>query len=196
MKLNEIAAINAGHQFRGRIQEKPGTGVFAVQMKNISPNQTVNWIRCTETAPVGKREPDWLTPGDVLFAARGNNNYAVHIDETIGDLRAVAAPHFFILRSKTCQLRPGFLAWLLNQPPSQRYFQREAEGTLTKSIRRSVLGATPVVLPPLDKQQTIINLANAINKQQQRMEQLIRNGETLMNGIANDLLKEPGVNAQ
>ncbi|WP_293688110.1 restriction endonuclease subunit S [Thiolapillus sp.] len=196
MKLNEIASINAGHQFRGRIQEKPGTGMFAVQMKNISPNQTVNWISCSETEPAGKREPNWLKPGDVLFAARGNNNYAVLIDETIGGLRAVAAPHFFVLRSKTRQLRPGFLAWLLNRPPSQHYFQREAEGTLTKSIRRSVLGATPVVLPPLDKQDTIINLANAINKKQQLMEQLVRNGETLMNGIANDLLQKPGVNAQ
>ena len=196
MKLNEIARINAGHPFRGRIQEKPGTGVFAVQMKNISTNQSVDWISCTETTLAGKREPDWLTPGDVLFAARGNNNYAVLIDESMASIRAVAAPHFFVLRRKTRQLLPGFLAWLLNRPPSQHYFRREAEGTLTKSIRRSVLAATPVVLPPLDKQQTIIHLANTLNKKQQLMEQLIHNGETLMNGIANDLLKTPGANAQ
>ena len=101
-------------------------------------------------------------------------------------------PTFLSSGVKLSQLRPGFLAWLLNRPPSQHYFQREAEGTLTKSIRRSVLGATPVVLPPLDKQDTIINLANAINKKQQLMEQLIRNGETLMNGIANDLLTRTG----
>lgn len=196
MTLFEVAYIHAGHSFRGRIQEKPGTGVFAVQMKNIFPNQSIDWSGCTETELAGKRKPDWLKPGDVLFAARGNNNYAVLIDETIGGLRAVAAPHFFVLRSKTRQLRPGFLAWLLNRPPCQHYFQREAEGTLTKSIRRSVLGATPVVLPPLDKQRTIINLANALNKQKQRMEQLIQNGEMLMNGIANDLLQKQRVNAQ
>ena len=196
MKLNDIASISAGHQFRGRIQEKPGAGVFAVQMKNILPNQSIDWPYCTETTLTGKRDSGWLKPGDVLFAARGNNNYAVLIDETIGDLRAVAAPHFFVLRSETDQLLPGFLAWLLNCSPSQHYFQRKAEGSLTKSIRRSVLGATPVVLPPLDKQRTIINLEHALNKKQQRMEQLIHNGEMLMNGIANDLFKEPGANAQ
>jgi len=132
MKLNEIARINAGHPFRGRIQEKPGTGIFAVQMKNISPNQSVDWVSCTETTLASKREPDCLTPGDVLFAARGNNNYAVLVDEAMASLRAVAAPHFFVLRAKTRQLLPGFLAWLLNRPPSQYYFQCEAEGTLTK----------------------------------------------------------------
>lgn len=196
MKLNEIATINAGHQFRGRIQEKPGAGVFAVQMKNILPNQSIDWPSCTETTLAGKRDPDWLMPGDVLFAARGNNNYAVLVDETLADLRAVAAPHFFVLKCKTRRLLPGFLAWLLNQSPSQRYFQREAEGTLTKSIRRSVLGATPVVLPSMDKQRNIVNLANALKKKQQLMQQLIHNGEILMNGIANDLLTEPGVNTQ
>lgn len=196
MKLNDISSISAGHQFRGRIQEKPGAGVFAVQMKNILPNQSIDWPGCTETNLAGKRDSGWLKLGDVLFTARGNNNYAVLIDETIGDLRAVAAPHFFVLRSKTDQLLPGFLAWLLNRSPSQHYFQRKAEGSLTKSIRRSVLGATPVVLPPLDKQRTIINLEHALNKKQQRMEQLIHNGEMLMNGIANDLFKEPGANAQ
>ncbi len=196
MNLSELVTINAGHPFRGRIQEKPGAGIFAVQMKNISLNQSVVWTSCTETTLAGKREPDWLMPDDVLFAARGNNNYAVLVDKTMAGIRAVAAPHFFVLRNKTRQLLPGFLAWLLNRPPSQHYFRREAEGTLTKSIRRSVLAATPVVLPPLDTQQTIIHLANTLNKKQQLMQQLIHNGETLMNGIANDLLKAPGVTTQ
>jgi len=196
MRLNEIATINSGHPFRGRIQEKLGAGMVAVQMKNILPDQSIDWAGCTEAQPASKRAPDWLKPGDVLFAARGNNNYAVLIDESITDLQAVPAPHFFVLRSKTRELIPDFLAWLLNQPHSQRHFQREAEGTFTKSIRRSVLAATPVVLPSMSKQRTIIHLANALNKKQQLMEQLIHNGEALMNGIANDLMKESGVNTQ
>lgn len=58
------------------------------------------------------------------------------------------------------------MVWLLNQVPVQRYFEQNAEGTLTKSIRRSVLEETPVVVPPLVKQQAIIAMASTLGEEQ------------------------------
>lgn len=158
-------------------------------MKDVSVPDGINWSSCIETEITGKREPDWLLPGDILFAARGSRNYAVLVDRAAEKLRAVAAPHFYILRCTTHRVLPHYLVWFLNQRPCQRHFQREAEGSLTKSIRRSVLEGTSVAVPNLERQHSIIRLAETIKQEQQVVDRLIRNGEKLMNIIATDLHK-------
>jgi restriction endonuclease S subunit len=106
--------------------------------------------------------------------------------------QAVAAPHFFLVRLKRDSLNkkdilPEFMVWLLNQPPAQRYFEQNAEGTLTKSIRRSVLEEAPVVVPPLAKQRAIVAMADTLREEQKLLQTLVNNGERMMGAIANDL---------
>lgn len=190
MRLDELSDINLGFPFRGRIPEVPGGAIAAVQMKNVSPGAGVDWARCVATELDGRRKPDWLQAGDILFVARGSRNYATLVDSSVPDRQAVAAPHFYVIRCTSKQVLPDFLAWQINHGPCQRYFEREAEGTLTKSIRRSVIAQTAIVVPPLETQQSIVGLANTLRYEQQTMEQLIRNGHLLMANIANDLADE------
>lgn len=192
MHLKQMAQICAGYPFRGRITEHPDTGVWAVQMKDIGPDGRLQPHRCVQTVLTGKRRPDWLQSGDILFAARGSRNYAVLIDQTLEEcgMACVAAPHFYIVRTKHPGVMPAYLAWLLNQAPCQRYFQREAEGSLTKSIRRSVLEHAPIAMPQLEKQQAIVQLDDTLHRERRTIEQLIRNGETTMNAIAYRLMHE------
>ncbi len=161
-------------------------------MKDVTPGEKIRWQECITTELTGKRNPDWLQPGDILVAARGNRNYAVRVDEELVDLglRAVAAPHFYIVRTTRANLLPEFLTWLLNQRPCQRYFEQSAEGTLTKSIRRQVLEETPIALPSLEKQRAIIGIANTLRREQLAAQQLIQNGEQLMNAVAKDLFNK------
>jgi len=189
MKLEQIATINAGYPFRGKIPESKGSGVLAVQMRDVSLTDGIRWSSCFETKLTGKRDPGYLRTGDILVAARGSNNYAVAVDTALAPpgKQAVAAPHFFVLRLKQSAVLPEYLAWLLNQAPAQRYFEQNAEGTLTKSIRSSVLKEAQIAVPPLSKQQTIIAMANALAAEHRLMQQLISNGERMMGTIANDL---------
>jgi len=194
MKLSAIATISAGYPFRGKIQEVAGSSVVVVQMKDVSPSEGIHWSGCLETTLTGKREPDYLTTGDVLVAARGSHNYAVQVDQALNSTgkQSVAAPHFFVVRLKEESLKeqkvlPEFIVWLLNQAPVQRYFEQNAEGTMTKSIRRSVLENAPVVVPPLAKQRAIIALAKIFRDEQRLMQQLINNGERMMSTIVSDL---------
>ena len=85
-------------------------------------------------------------------------------------------------------LFPGYLAWFLNQRPCKSYLEQNAEGTLTKSIRRSVLEDVTVAWPELAKQRAIIDLANTLGQEKKIVEQMLRNSERLMNAIASDLL--------
>lgn len=187
LKLTDIANISAGHPFRGKIPEVPGTDVKAVQMKNISIGVGVDWNACIETKLVSNKASTLLNDGDILFAARGVNNNAVLIHRLPQGKKAVASPHLFVISVLQKDVLPEYLAWFLNQKPSQRYFQRESEGTLTKSIRRTAIEATPVIVPSLQKQKIIIQLAKALQDEQKILHALISNGETTMNAIANDL---------
>ncbi|MDV6344008.1 restriction endonuclease subunit S [Nitrosomonas sp. Is37] len=190
MKLKQIATINAGYPFRSKIPEVIDSSVIAVQMKDVSLQEGIHWTNCLTTELTGKREPGWLQPGDILVAARGSHNYSVAVDENLlrAGVQAVAAPHFFVVSIQRKAVLPQYLAWFLNQSPCQRYFEQNAEGTLTKSIRRRVLEDTPIAVPPLAKQQAIINLVNAIKQERQIVEQLLRNHERLLDIIASDLL--------
>ncbi|MCQ0169083.1 restriction endonuclease subunit S [Pseudomonas sp. S12(2018)] len=193
MKLRQVASITAGYPFRGKLPEVAGSSVVVVQMRDISLTEGIHWRDCLGTELTGKREPDYLTPGDILVAARGSHNYAVHVDQALpaSGKQAVAAPHFFVVRLTKKEILPAFMVWLLNQQPAQRYFEQNAEGTLAKSIRRSVLEEVPVVVPPLAKQQTIIAMANTLREEQRLIQQLITNGERMMMAIASDLYPAP-----
>ena len=190
MKLKQIASINAGYPFRGKIPEVAASGVVAVQMKNITAQNEIHWASCIHTKLSGKREPNYLQAGDILVAARGNHYYAVLIHEEMFQARiqAVAAPHFFVIRLRSDNVLPGYLTWFLNQRPCQSYLEQNAEGTLTKSIRRSVLEDVTIAVPELSKQRTLIDLANTLGQEKKIVEQLLRNNERLMNTIAGDLL--------
>lgn len=146
----------------------------------------MDWSSVVETEITGRRT-DWLTDGDILFAARGSRNYAALVERC--PEHTVASPHFFIIRVKREDVLPEYLVWFLNQVPTSRYFQREAEGSRTLSIRRSVLENTPIAVPSLERQQQIVALQATLRREQQIAEQLVRNGETMMDAIAADLLK-------
>src|SRR5690625_6257947 len=80
--MNKLAKIIAGYPYRGKILEVPGSAVVAVQMKDVSLTEGIRWSGCLETELTGKREPDYLTTGDILVAARGSHNYAVQVDRS------------------------------------------------------------------------------------------------------------------
>lgn len=188
MLLKDIVSTKAGYPFRGAITVIPNAVVRVVQMKDTFVDQAIEWSACITTELPSQRSADFLSENDILFTARGTKNYAVLVDAAVAYYQAVAAPHFYVLRLTTPSVLPAFLAWWLNQYPSQQYFQREAEGSVTKSIRRSVLENTSIVAPSLGKQHAIIGLANTLKQERQLAEQLRHNGERLMNAIANDLL--------
>lgn len=187
--LHQVAQIQAGHPFRGKIPERPGSDIVAVQMKDTGINAGIDWGSCLHTHLPGRRSAG-LKDGQLLFAARGTHYYAVMVKGIPVKLQAVAAPHFFVVSTIDNRLLPEFLTWQLNQVPCQQYFEQNAEGSVAKSVRRSVLEGVPIVVPSLSKQQSIVGLASTLLKEQQTLEKLVCNNERLMAGIATELLKK------
>lgn len=187
--LHQICRIASGYPFRGRIEESSDSNVKVVQMKDVSLDNPINWSECLTVELNGRRAPDYLRSGDILFVARGNRNYAVKIDEIPDGIQAVASPHFFVIGVQDTSLTPDFLTWFLNQTPCQNYFEQNAEGTMAKSIRRSVLEQTPMAIPSLQKQAAIVKLHKSHIQHNYVIQQLLANSNQMMSAIATDLMK-------
>jgi hypothetical protein len=181
-----LVALQGGYPFRGSIEESTDGGTLAVQMKDVDPDHGVNWSGVTRTTLAGRKQPDWLKAGNVLFVSKGARFYAVCIDEPPSE--AVCSPHFFLLHvMPKAALLPAFLAWQINQLPFQRQLQQAAEGSSQLSIRRPVLESLTLCVPSLEDQQRIVALADLARQERHTLNQLIHNREQQLQALAEGL---------
>lgn len=191
-KLSDLVKALPGYPFRGKIDHNPSGDARAIQMKDVSEAGGIKWGGLVQTELKGRRKPDWLQPGDVLFLVRGNKNFAVHLDEV--PFPVVISPHFLLLKVKrNAKLLPAFLAWQINQAPAQRYMDASAEGTVQRSIRKGVLEDLPLVVPDLDTQQLVVNYAQAARSEAEAYMELIANRERELRVVASKILTPDSV---
>lgn len=188
VELASAVRVRAGYPFRGSVEEVVGGDALAVQMKDVEVGGGVNWPLVIRTTLAGRKEPDWLRAGDVLFVFKGARFYAVCIDDPPD--RAVCSPHFFHLQVAAGQpVLPAFLAWQINQPPFQRQVLQAAEGSSQLSIRRPVLESMTLSMPSLGVQQRIVELDELARQERRALHQLIQNRERQLQALAEELAK-------
>lgn len=184
--LAELAQVQAGYPFRTTVEEAPDGDVRVIQMKDVSPELGVDWAGVMRTRLAGRKQPDWIVDGDILFAAKGARFYAACVGAAMAN--AVCVPAFFHLRlRRDAALDPEFLAWQINQPPCQRQLLQAAEGSSQLSIRRAVLEHLVLAIPPIAEQRRIVALAGLAVRERQALQRLIHNREQQLQAIAEDL---------
>jgi hypothetical protein len=189
--LATCADVRAGYPFRGPIEELASGSVRVVQMKDVHPQDGLDWSRAVRTELPGRKPPDWLQAGDLLFVPRGNHFFAACVDTPPGP--AVCGPHLFHLRVRPgAGLLPAFLAWQINQPPWQRQLHAAAEGSSQLSIRIGELEALGMAVPAIAQQERIVALADAVRQERRLLERLQRNREQELAAIAHRLAQGAG----
>jgi len=189
-KLSKVAVISPGHPFRGTIVSSPLASTYAVQVRDVNQFGEIEPENLITTALKGRKQPDYLKEGDILFVAKGAKHFATCVQHL--PKQTVCSPHFFIVRIQpqyADKVLAEFINWQLNQHPAQRYFKNSAEGSLYVSIRRKILEDTPITVPPLVTQQRIVSLHRAAVTEQKILQQLIINRQQQLNVIANDLFR-------
>jgi len=187
-KLCDITDIRPGYPFRGSIISTPSATTYAVQVRDINEFGAIDTEQLITTQLTGKKQPDYLKEGDILFVAKGAKHFATYVQQL--PEQSVCSPHFFIVRIQPQyegKVLPEFISWQLNQSSAQRYFINSAEGSLYVSIRRKILEDTPITVPSLATQQRIVALYRAAVKEQKALQQLIANRQQQLNVIAHDL---------
>ncbi len=190
MSIKHIVSLMAGHPFRGSIENTPDGEVAVVQMKDVDPEGGLNVTNLYRVHLTGRKKPDYLKCGDILFIGRGYRIFAVLVDQDLES--TVAGSHFFILRIKpNGQLvRPDYLTWYINHKLAQRYFSQHIAGTALPHVNRTVLENLPVVVPPIDVQEGIVKTHRCRLKEKALLEQLIEKKKQFLDQLLDQTLEQ------
>jgi restriction endonuclease S subunit len=131
-----------------------------------------NWVDnlnpVLSTSPKLKRH--YLTKGDVLFAAKGREFFAVLYDGTYEP--AVASSTFLVLQVQAKNVLPEYVVWFLNHTKTQLLLTTFARGTAISSISKSTLEQIEILIPSLSKQNSILEFSN-LQQQERKLQQQI-----------------------
>ena len=181
-KLADLSTIISGYPFRGSIKEDPSGEASVVQIKNIDTEAGLDWGNLVRTRLTGRRKPEWLRKGDILFVAHGNRNVAVCLEEI--NISAVCSPHLFLIRLRDgIQVLPAFVAWQINQVSAQQYLSASATGSFITSIRRRVLENLPVSVPDIKTQNAIVVLQRMVVREKRLFLDMIKNRNRQMRAL-------------
>lgn len=114
-----------------------------------------------------------LNPGDILFAAKGANNFAAVYQKNYP--KAVASTSFFVIKLTGKNILPDYLAWFINYPKTMELLKNFATGTSITSISKSVLEELEIAIPEIPVQQSILK----INELRMRQKTLLSKIEGL-----------------
>ncbi len=176
--LQDLVDIQPGYPFRGKLPLSKGGDVYVVQFRHVVVGERLSDSAGDEldrAVLTGRKQANYLRPGDILFMAKSTRNQAAVIGEV--PTRTVCTPNFYHLRlhAGTHGIMPDFLAWQLNHQEAQRYFASCSQGSVVRSITKAQLAELAIVIPPADQQQHIVEFASAAFREEQLMNQLIEN---------------------
>mgnify|MGYP003115167762 CR=1 FL=1 len=190
--LQHIAAIQPGYPFRGKLELDSQGDAFVVQYRHLVVGEALNDQQGKTLDRVtlpGRKRPEYLCSGDILFMAKGTRNDAAVVRKLPHN--TVCTPNFYHIRltPSACNVMPEFLAWQLNHVDAQRYFAMCSQGSVATSITKSQLGNLPIVVPSIEQQTLMVKLADAATREQQLLNQLIENRQRMVDAAGRQLLR-------
>lgn len=190
VSLKQIVSLMAGHPFRESIQNALDGETAVVQMKDVDQEKGLDNANLYRVHLTGRKQPDYLQRGDILFVGRGYRIFAVLVDKDLES--TVAGSHFFIIRVNPNRhdVSPDYLTWYINNKQAQRYFSQHVAGTALPYINRSVLENLPVILPPLKVQNQMIKAHYCRLKEKVLLEALIEKKKLFLDELLEQTLKQ------
>lgn len=170
-----ILDLFSGFSFRTKVQNDPRGDLHVIQMKNLEHNYSSikpDLIKVASEKISGKF---FLQKGDVLFIAKGSNNYALEYNLELK--KAIAASAFFIIRPDQTRVVPSYLAWYINQPPVQQYLKENMAGTYIPNINKGTIKGIMIALPTIEIQQKIVAVDNLRKRENLLMSQIMEKRE-------------------
>ena len=134
-----------------------------------------------------KTQANLLQDGDILFAAKGFRFFAALYKSEFGE--AVASSIFFIIKTDTRKIIPGYLVSVLNLPQNLLHFQQSGAGSSIPSIRKNELLDFKFNLIPIAEQHKIVALQELYIKDLELTENLIKKKQLLFQTALSKIIK-------
>lgn len=187
VKLKDIAEIQNGYQERVGFDEYTDKKYRLIQSKNVSASKCIDYEGLEELTVNRTPDPYLVKKSDILFCSRGGNNAACTVSEDYQNL--IAGHSLFILRLTDKRFIPEFVKYWLNSKRAKHYFASRNIGAVISFVNKSVLGNLELPLLSKNKQLSIAEYNELINKQSDIYNRLISKREQLLESIVNKQLK-------
>jgi restriction endonuclease S subunit len=181
-KIKQIADIQIGYQFRGKIKPAPKGAYRVIQIRNFDENRQLDIENLTYVKLTGELEKYKVKKDDVLFLSRGYKNFAVPVTEHLEN--TVVASYFFVLKILPNTVLPEYLAWYLNQPRAQKYIHNIGRrGTYIPVVPVSDFENLKIDIPDLQTQKQIVELNELLERENELLEELKEKRAVLIRSI-------------
>lgn len=168
--LKTVADIRVGYQAKTGIEENTHGTHRLIQSKSFDSFHHLRSEDLITFSPDRKPEIYSVHKGDILFQARGIAHFSYYIDKDLKN--TLAAGSFYIIRIRNKSILPEYLAWWLNQPKTQSYFQSQSRGSLMSFITKSTLSHLQVQIPPLSVQKKVVKIVTLGEQEQFLLDRL------------------------
>jgi hypothetical protein len=165
VRLKKMATVQMGFSFRSRLEISEDGSVAVIQMKDLHEDNTIGCGDLARISMDGIKEHHLVQRGDLVFRSRGLLATSAILLEDPGKA-VVAAPLLRIRVTKPDKVLPEYLNWYISQRDAQIFLTSRAKGTVQKMISKQALEELVVVLPSLEKQKAIIELASLSAREQ------------------------------
>lgn len=176
--------ISSGYSIRGKITNEPSGNIRIIQLKDFNDDYTAVENSCFRIHADKIKNKHYLKSGDILFTGKGANNFAI-VFQKKDDVPTMASSALFVIKVDKNIANPNFIAWYINQSTVQNYFKANKAGTYVTSINKKTVEEIPILLPPLEIQNKISQIACLHLKEKQLNTEITKQKDKL---ITNQLL--------
>jgi hypothetical protein len=179
--LGDISEIQVGYQSREGIRVHTDGSHFLLQARDFNNLHQVDWSTLTRFTPTGSTTKSEIRQGDVLFLAKGQDNFACPVNRVTNHV--LAANSFYIIRSDQAKILPDYLAWWLNQAPAQEYIQLNRSGSSLPFLSVSALSHLEIPIPDFEMQRKIGELELLRKKEADLLSLYLSKKSTLIQSV-------------
>ena len=188
-RIADCAEVLPGYALKARAEHEPEGTHQVILGKHLAEGQPYRYLpeHKLRITPKGSLDKYQVREGDVLFVSRGSRNCAAVV-ESVPD-PTVASATFYILRPHN-GIDPKYLAWCLNQAPTQARINQVRTGAGTPIIQRMIFADLTLPVPPLDRQRKLAELGGLMAKERTLRQKLLELTDTLHRALGEKVLRE------
>jgi type I restriction enzyme S subunit len=188
VSLGEVAEITYGIQAAVAHLNDPTSGIPILTNINIKNDGRLDFTKLRYfRLPERLQERGLLKRGDVLFNWRSGSQDHVGKTALFNEEREMTYSSFILRLRPSDKLRSLFLAYYLHAIKARRYFvQNRQQSSVNSVFNASVAASIPVGLPPLQEQDEIAAVLEAVDRKIAALEK----ENELIKGLFEAILEE------